>query len=422
MTVLRLKLPPRALPPSWLLPAWSSRQLHHVRRFAQHLSRPENNNSNSRKARSTRSAASLLEELFPEEARIHRHVNKPTTASSSVSDSSSERDDNSHEDQFPRLSLDDVGLSASHDSSTAIDNVTGWRGEKASHKWKRLRERQRQEEDFRREDTTILVLYSASKSLNEDDFRRLSPSGKHIDGWRNMGDIAKIIPGRDPKTLRQQEHYYLIFSRPASAAVYEENVQRLHKMAKTHAPHSPLSTIAPPPGYLIDGEDAYALLQSYAVIPPWQDLNLRMLVPPMSKHVNKLLQHGGYEALTEGNKAGRAVLFSVEGYSPSTGLVRDTLAREERVRGLAWELDREDGAEISKLTNSGPVPMPEPEADTDDLSGQAVVSQDQWIITFKREVEARRFVRAWHRRAFPIAKAGPEYEDAQPLVDAQLLW
>ena len=35
----------------------------------------------------------------------------------------------------------------------------------------------------------VLVLQCASKSLLEDDFRRIAPKGTHIDGWTGPGDI-----------------------------------------------------------------------------------------------------------------------------------------------------------------------------------------------------------------------------------------
>lgn len=42
-----------------------------------------------------------------------------------------------------------------------------------------------------RQELTVLILRGASKSLCEDDFRRATPSGKHIDGWRGEGDFLK---------------------------------------------------------------------------------------------------------------------------------------------------------------------------------------------------------------------------------------
>ena len=44
---------------------------------------------------------------------------------------------------------------------------------------------------FRQENTAVLVLQAASKSLTEDDFRRLTPKGTHIDEWTGPGTIEK---------------------------------------------------------------------------------------------------------------------------------------------------------------------------------------------------------------------------------------
>jgi len=36
-----------------------------------------------------------------------------------------------------------------------------------------------------------MVLRNASKSLSENDFRRVVPKGRHIEGWKGQGDIMK---------------------------------------------------------------------------------------------------------------------------------------------------------------------------------------------------------------------------------------
>ena len=44
---------------------------------------------------------------------------------------------------------------------------------------------------FRQDQLAVLALQLASKSLDESDFRRIAPRGKHIKDWTGPGDILK---------------------------------------------------------------------------------------------------------------------------------------------------------------------------------------------------------------------------------------
>lgn len=53
------------------------------------------------------------------------------------------------------------------------------------------------------EETSVLVLRNASKSLSEEDFRRIIPKGKHIEGWNlEQGDILKSEHRQLPQLSR----------------------------------------------------------------------------------------------------------------------------------------------------------------------------------------------------------------------------
>lgn len=53
----------------------------------------------------------------------------------------------------------------------------------------------------------------------------------------------------------------------------------------------------------------------------------------------------------------------------------------------------------------------------EEMQGPGGAGMNRWILTFKEKEEARRFVRRWHLRAFPM---GQEEEDVN--VSAEILW
>jgi len=232
-----------------------------------------------------------------------------------------------------------------------------------------------------------------------------------------------VIPVRDPSTLQPVGHYFLLFSTPASARVYQDHLVHLHRMARTHTPRSIESPIAPPPGYMVEGEDVYQLLQEYALIPASQRLSLKLLLPPYSAMVTSLVEHGGYRQLVDGTgKAANAVLFWVEGFQPSTFFLKEVIARDGRDRALLWEIAGEGGG-ITKLE----VPVAattdhEGEAEDEGETRQTRRVVARWVIKFKNEAEARRFVRSWHRRPFPLHRDSAVYGEPPPLANAEFLW
>ena len=121
--------------------------------------------------------------------------------------------------------------------------------------------------------------------------------------------------------------------------------------------------------------------------------------------------------MSEGtDKAGRSVLFSVDGHRLATSMIRDTVAADGRDRGLAWDISIDrldaptcvtDGFEASMTT------------ETDEFVGLSARHniQSRWVISFPSENEARRFVRAWHRRPFPSIQG-----DEPAIIEAQFIW
>ncbi len=187
--------------------------------------------------------------------------------------------------------------------------------------------------------------------------------------------------------------------------------------------------MAPPKGMIIEGEDVHALLQDYALCPPSQNISLKVLFPPYSATVKRLIDQRGYAQLVSPEeKAGRAVLFWVNGHQPHTNLVRNAIALDGRDRGMEWAL-------LNGRKSIEKVDVPTVSSDIEDLEDSSLEEDGdghepgsgrrpypRWIITFEDENEARRFVRAWHRRPFSVSRDPSLQDEPPPLVHAEFLW
>ena len=225
-----------------------------------------------------------------------------------------------------------------------------------------------------------------------------------------------VIPVRDRITLETAGGYFILFPNPAYARTYQAHVLRLHRIAKTHTPTSIESPLPLQPGVVIEGEDAYTLIQDYSLCPPSQRIQLKILNPSHSASIKQMLDQRGYRPLLEETlKTGRSVLFSVDRQRWPTSVIRDAIAADGRDRGLAWDIS------IDKLGTPTA-------ADGFDDSATSEIGQlielgarrhalSRWLISFPTENEARRFIRVWHRRLFPTAQC-----DDPALVLAEFIW
>lgn len=227
-----------------------------------------------------------------------------------------------------------------------------------------------------------------------------------------------MIPARDPRTFEQIGHYFILFPNPAYARTYQSHVVHLHRIAKTHTPTSVESPLPLQPGVVIEGEDAYTVLQDYALCPPFQRMQLRLLYPSYSPGMKRLFNQRGYRQLVEqDDKSGRSVLFWVDGPHLTTYIIRNVVATDGRERGLAWNMT------VEQLDTSAPAREEfEGSNDVDEADESSELSFQhtnikRWILSFADENETRRFIRAWHRRTFPQDRG-----DDRRLVHAEFLW
>ncbi|KAL8800287.1 MAG: hypothetical protein Q9182_005281 [Xanthomendoza sp. 2 TL-2023] len=288
----------------------------------------------------------------------------------------------------------------------------------------------------------VLVLNRASKSLTDADFRRIAPKGRHIEQWTGPGDILKgadmrktrvrpqiqeliclattVIPGRDATTFQQTNSYFLLFPNPAYARTYQNYVTKLHRIAQAHTPTSLQSPLPPPSGTILEGEDLHTLLQEYSLCPSSQRISIVSTFAPFGATFRRLIEYQGYPQLTVPvDRTGRAVLFWVEGHYPTTNAVKSAIDRDGRERGLQWAT-QVGNRYVEKLDMSD---SPLDDADRMEASESGVQrrSSRRWIVMLGDENEARRFVRVWHRRPFPVPNDHVRGETPL-IVNAEFLW
>lgn len=290
----------------------------------------------------------------------------------------------------------------------------------------------------------VLVLRNASKNLTEEDFKRLVPQGRHIEGWTlQQGDIMKVIPGRDLDTLEQNNVYYILFNSDISAFTYQGHVTKIHKLAAAHQPTSAFSSIPPPPGYMIEGLDAHSAIQAYALVPPSQKLELRQLRRPLTPTMQAIVTDGGYKPVVDrADKMPFEARLTMEGPQLQTSTIRHIMNETGRQRGLSWSggenfdlrITRWEAKALPNVTRNSDA-FATRRADWGDSAGNDVdlaKTQKQrtlnlvYIVGFHSEEAAQTFVTYWHHRKLESAStrnthAVDEGEDP-PVARVEMMW
>lgn len=375
---------------------------------------------------------SLIEQLFPEETKRYDEANEK------------------REREIPRLPLE-----MPRQSQTRVDRVHIQDARPAYESRTHMRKRREMElQEKAGSQTSVLVMLNASKNLTEEDFKRLIPKGEHMDGWRmEQGDILKVIPGRNLATLEQDNFYYLVFSSPLSAFVYQGHASSISRLAAEQTPDSLHTALAPTPGYMLNGIDVYAAIQAYTLTSSTQKLNLRQLKPPLSPLISSVVQRGGYSAILDRpNRMPYEVRLTLEGPQLNVSRIRYIVYESGRDRALGWSGGEEANIEIStyapmrpkeftgaRYVNMSPVKdrterqqllvdMNNSQMWTEgsgpgDSGERRRTANSIYILGFHTEHAAQSFVRYWHRKPMTWGKQDVDSGgDLPPIANAELLW
>ena len=186
-----------------------------------------------------------------------------------------------------------------------------------------------------------------------------------------------------------------------------------------------------PPGFQIDGEDAHAKLQSYALYPPSLSPDTRFEYQPFQKRTLKEVLHRDYNPLMRRpRKEGHEVLLSIDGPQPTVFDVRTAISKDGVNRGLPWAVlpGPENGVTQLKLAISLHGEMHRRFLDTHGDEEDGSERKDhcrifhKWVVAFQTDAEAKRFIRAWHKMPLPTWWSGTEYEEVSSIVNVELLW
>jgi len=239
----------RLLPSQSILPAWLIQQCRNVRTIQSSKATPKPKPPPPTSVRDSLPSIpstphlSLLEELFPEEAtKVKTPSQSPNTTTKPDRD-------------IPPLPLSpDLDDGSSAHAKTRRKNSTGLSRRRDG----RIGTLSAEARD--RTEMTVMVFRNGSKSLCEDDFRRVVPKGKHIEGWKGQGDILKgwcyvyLYPNPTSRNFfpssileKDGEDRYL---RPFAQSYLSQKKTHLSTLCSNpppRTPHSPPNRLLSPP-------------------------------------------------------------------------------------------------------------------------------------------------------------------------------
>jgi hypothetical protein len=136
--------------------------------------------------------------------------------------------------------------------------------------------------------------------------------------------------------------------------------------------------------------------------------------------MTRILSEGGSHGISSWQSKGEGlVLFSLDVGNIALQDLRDTIGRDGKRRNLQWALA---GNSFIKIEG-------QQETEGNDRMSEEVLprtnmprSPSKYIIAFKDRIEARTFVREWHRRPLPLKREHSPGDEAPPIVNAQIVW
>ena len=241
-----------------------------------------------------------------------------------------------------------------------------------------------------------------------------------------------VIPGRDSNTLEPLGYYFILFSSDAAARAYLDHTIRLHTLARTHSGSLGVSALLTAPGLLKDGEGLKDVLRGFSLVPGYSRLSLRLINRPYSPFIVRMLNEGGPAAVAGLQRnAEDMVLFSLDTGQLSHNDVAAALSDDGRRRNMHWKLagGKEDIVRLSNgqdMDDKMPGDVWDRALPYDETSRpperRPVRMPSRYIISFKDGHEARRFVREWHRRPFPVQRERNHGNEPPAIVNAEILW
>ena len=223
-----------------------------------------------------------------------------------------------------------------------------------------------------------------------------------------------MIQDRDANSLEPLGVYFIFFSSESAAQAYLDQTIHLHRLAEANSVGLRAATLPPPPGLFPRGEDSQEAAKTFSLVPSQSTLCMRFARQPLNPLFQEMLRNGGLASMAKFQHLGEGkVLLSVDKGQIRLFELRAAIQQDGKNRNLHWALaEDENGVEgIWALANNQP-----------DEPVEGYRAPPRYVLSFKDRYEARRFVREWHRRPFPIVMATGEGDERKPMVNAQIMW
>jgi hypothetical protein len=159
-------------------------------------------------------------------------------------------------------------------------------------------------------------------------------------------------------------------------------------------------------------------IKKFTLAPGHTRLSIRKVEKPYPLGLSRIV-HGRdpFSAAKEGTTSEDLVLFHTDSFDITEWDIFQALNMDGKRRNMHWKIAGKKDA-IRRVGGSA-----REERDVRREGRQkADLTPKRFTIAFEDKQEARRFVREWHRRAFPSLKRNPSLDEPVVVVNAEMLW
>jgi len=242
----------------------------------------------------------------------------------------------------------------------------------------------------------VLLLRSLNANLTLEDFAQTISDGTAY--------YQKVIPNRDPHTLKRDGDYFLVFNNAVHLQQWRVRIQELWREA--HAYNQTRESNSINPGVM--PEDSLLAppqqVRQFTLLPPGALLKSNVF-DSFSDYHNKLIQQGGYDLIVDRHDpSATKVLLHVIGIKLKLQDIVQALLSDSIRRNRTWNVNltkKSDGSyRIKNLEEEASIGLERPKSHAD--IARKFQDGQRWIIEFKTEDSAQRFAREWHARPFML--------------------
>jgi len=163
------------------------------------------------------------------------------------------------------------------------------------------------------------------------------------------------------------------------------------------------------------------MVRSFTLVPGQSRLSLRLMNKPYKRGMVGVLSEGGPQGIASrlSNKEG-LVKLSVD-LALTAYELKNALGTDGKRRNLHWAL-----SETNPVVRVEQQPKDAAQEEKSRLEGlqsrTPFRGAAKYMISFKDSDEARRFIREWHRRPYPVEREHGLGDEPPPIVNVEMLW